>query len=350
MNRRLKIIDYFKGVSIILIIVCHISQVFNLPHYVSAVTSLGQMGCQIFFVLSGYTVTRSYYKNCPSIKSFYKKRWLSLAPGYWLSITITVLIGVITICLTGTNQLDTSLRPGDIIINFCLLNGIAPTDANNSVFRGGWFIGTLSVFYFLYPLLFKGYTRYGNIFLYKCIIVCIITSCLLFLLTGNIYSGCGGFLYFSFVNQFPPFILGILLYRNSINNKNAKVKTLLLFLLFLMLFYLPFFPFRAVLVPFVFSLSFVDFLIVFWNKRLLCCRLLSQVGLLSYPMFLVHIFFVWDIPKFIFKPILLLNPTFCIVWCIISIILVYYVSVIYNKVIIFFSNIIESIMSIRVLK
>lgn len=329
-NDRLKIIDYFKGISIIMIFVCHIVQVFDVYPLIGAISSFGRMGCQIFFVLSGYTTAMSYEKK--HIKTFYTKRLLSLIPGYWLSILLTVIISFVTIIVSGTNQLGTSLKVGDIIINLLLLNGIVPTEANNMVFRGGWFIGTLFVLYSLFPLLHKGYKKYDSIFLYGCIIGSIIISALLFLYQGNVYSGCSGFLYFSFINQLPPFVLGILMYHNMMNKKKLALKSLLLFVISIVLFYFSV-PFRAVFIPFIFSLSFIYFLRLLWLKKLLCCKFITKVGKLSYPMFLLHIFVIWDIPRLILSQFLSLNIFTCIVWGIISFFIVYYFSIAYNKLI-----------------
>ena len=145
---RLEIIDVFKGVSIIAIYLCHIVQVFEVPSVVSNIFSFGRMGCQMFFVLSGYTIALSYEKNRPSLMSFYKKRWLSLAPGYWLSILFSIILSLSTVFISGSNLLGTSLKSSDIIIN--VLNGLVPTEANNMVFRGG--VVCRYNFYSLYAL------------------------------------------------------------------------------------------------------------------------------------------------------------------------------------------------------
>lgn len=136
-GNRLQIIDYFKGISIVVIFLCHLVQVFDTPPFISNIFSFGRMGCQLFFVLSGYTIALSYDNSCSNLMTYYKKRWLSLAPGYWFSIFATYLLALSTVFIFGSNLLGTSLRCGDIIINLLLLNGIVPTEANNLVFRGG---------------------------------------------------------------------------------------------------------------------------------------------------------------------------------------------------------------------
>lgn len=287
---RLEIIDYFKGLAIIMIIVCHITQVFDIPSPLSSMSSFGRMGCQIFFLLSGFTITMSFDKSCSKLMDFYKKRWLGLAPGYWLSILITVILSAVTILITGKNQLGTSLKFEGIIVNMLLLNGLVPTDANNLIFRGGWFVGTLTILYLIYPFLHKGERKYGNPFLYGCIVSSMLISAALFLLTDKVYSSCGDFLYFSFINQLSPFVLGILLYRNVEQGKYDKLKSFVFFILSVLCFFYPV-PFRAVIVPFFFSLSVFYLLKVLWDKKLPIRSLLCHFGELSFPIFLLHIVF-----------------------------------------------------------
>lgn len=342
-DSRIEIIDYFKGVSIIAIFLCHLVQAFELPSFVSDITSFGRMGCQMFFVVSGYTTALSYDKNNPSLITFYKKRWLSLAPGYWLSLLVTIILALITVHVSGANLLGTSLKTGDIFINFLLLNGLVPTQANNLVFRGGWFVGSLFILYTLYPIMQFGYKKYGSIFLSLSIAAACIISAMSLIATGEINSGCGGFLYYSFVNQMPPFVLGIMIYHNVISGNKAKIKSLLFFVLSFVLFYVPICPFRAVCVPFFFSISFTYLLIALRNKKLYFSNLLCSVGKLSYPFYLLHIFFIWDIPQLIIKPLFPLKATACIIWAILSFCMVYFASIAYNKLIRLISNRLQNI-------
>lgn len=160
-------------------------------------------------------------------------------------------------------------------------------------------------------------------------------SVICFFSTGRIYSGCGGFWYFSFINQLPSYILGIMIYNetNNSENKNCALRTLLLFMTTLVLFYLPTIPLRSVFIPFGFSLSFFYILKALWNKSLVCCNILTKVGKLSYPIFLLHIFFIWDIPTLVLQPFLPLNTTTCIIYGVIAFFVVYFVSRYFNKLI-----------------
>lgn len=334
---RLEIIDYFKGLAIIMIIVCHLTQVFDIPSPLSSMSSFGRMGCQIFFLLSGFTITMSYDKSGSKLMTFYKKRWLGLAPGYWLSILITVILSAVTILITGKNQLGTSLTIEDIVLNLLLLNGLVPTEANNMVFRGGWFVGTLTMLYIIYPFLYRGERKYGNIFLYGCIFISMLISAALFLLTDKVYSSCGDFLYFCFINQLSPFVLGILLYRNLEIGKYDKLKSFVFFILSVLFFLYPV-PFRAVIVPYFFSLSVFYLLKVLWDKKLPLSKMLCRFGELSYPIFLLHIFIIWDIPILILSHFVPLNFGSCLLWGIVSLVIIYYAGRPYNQLIRMLTN------------
>ena len=304
------------------------------------------MSSKIFFLLSGFTITMSYDKSCSTLMTFYKKRWLGLAPGYWLSMLITLVLSAVTILITGKNQLGTSLKFESIVVNMLLLNGLVPTDANNLIFRGGWFVGTLTILYLIYPFLHKGERKYGNRFLYGCIVSSVLISAICFVVTNNISSPCGGFLYFSFINQLSPFVLGILLYRNLGPGKYDKLKSFVFFILSVLCFYYPV-PFRAVIVPFFFSLSVFYLLKVLWDKKLFLGNILCSFGMLSYPIFLLHIFFVWDVPNLILQHFIPLNWVTCLIWNTVSLICIYCVSKLYNNLINLFANKINKMISIK---
>ena len=45
-------VDFLKGIAILAVIIVHIAQTFILPLIVSNIAKLGQLGCQLFFVIS----------------------------------------------------------------------------------------------------------------------------------------------------------------------------------------------------------------------------------------------------------------------------------------------------------
>lgn len=80
--------DALKGVAILAVIAIHTSQSFNLPMLIGSITKMGQLGCQLFFVVSGFTIANSWYSKEQKASVFYIRRWKSIAPGYYIMILI----------------------------------------------------------------------------------------------------------------------------------------------------------------------------------------------------------------------------------------------------------------------
>ena len=59
MNNRLKSLDILKGIAITMVVLVHYNQSY--ANNINAF-KFGQMGCQVFFVLSGFSVTSSFCK------------------------------------------------------------------------------------------------------------------------------------------------------------------------------------------------------------------------------------------------------------------------------------------------
>lgn len=60
MQKRNPLVDIFKGIAIIMVIIVHSAQTFELPEGINYIPKFGQMGCQIFFLLSSFTMIYSF--------------------------------------------------------------------------------------------------------------------------------------------------------------------------------------------------------------------------------------------------------------------------------------------------
>ena len=58
--KRNPLVDIFKGIAIMMVILVHSAQTFGLPEGVNYIPKLGQLGCQIFFLLSSFTIIYSF--------------------------------------------------------------------------------------------------------------------------------------------------------------------------------------------------------------------------------------------------------------------------------------------------
>ena len=92
-NEKIEYFAILRGVAIIAIIFTHIHQIFDLPAYVRISPRFGQMGCQVFFLISGFFAYNPSYIYRERVmlnpaKEYYKKRLKRIAPGYWLTVII----------------------------------------------------------------------------------------------------------------------------------------------------------------------------------------------------------------------------------------------------------------------
>lgn len=113
----------------------------------------------------------------------------------------------------------------NVLTNVALVHGLYPP-SNNIIVPGGWSIGTEALFYALFPLTMSFSLHCYN--QYKKSVVFLPVAALLGSLTiqSVIYSTTGqvvannNFIYFSRLNQFPVFVLGITAY--FLNGKASK--------------------------------------------------------------------------------------------------------------------------------
>lgn len=84
-------LDFLKGIAILMVIIVHTSQRVNMTQGYSNIAMLGQLGCQMFFVISGFSLSSSFAHN-HSLGRFYWNRFISIAPGYYIAIIISILV------------------------------------------------------------------------------------------------------------------------------------------------------------------------------------------------------------------------------------------------------------------
>ena len=128
--------DFLKGIAILMIITIHTSQSFELSPIVRLIPTLGDQGCQIFFFITGYLLCLSSSRRRDDYKSYMKRRFLRVAPGFWLTMTVAIVISSLSVIITGENYTETSLNPIVWILSALLLHGLAPYVSDLVVVRG----------------------------------------------------------------------------------------------------------------------------------------------------------------------------------------------------------------------
>ncbi|WP_197470062.1 acyltransferase, partial [Oleiphilus sp. HI0117] len=194
----------------------------------------GQMGVQLFFVVSAYTLCMSFDRRSGESRpllSFYTRRFFRIVPVYYLGI-----IGYFTY-----RSLMASIKAGDLVIpeqysvlntaaNVFFLHGLFPP-ANNSIVPGGWSIGTEMLFYLCFPLLFVFFNRRATSLLVSIAPLLVLFTVYFVFYFGNVLIANNSFVYFSLLNQAPVFLVGIALYfflnRGTIDVNRLQLRSVI---------------------------------------------------------------------------------------------------------------------------
>lgn len=288
-------IDSVRGIAILMVIAVHLSQQFvHMAPVFRAVSAFGQMGVQLFFVASAYTLFRSADRRGQGknwISNFYIRRLFRVAPLYWIGILLYASLNYFqrnVLNMTNYNGFEYSLS--SILANATLVHGLVPS-AFNSVVPGGWSIGTEMIFYALFPALFavlsKINKRIGVVGLAVFVIFAFVCDLVLSFLVGP-YSN-NGFWFCFIVNQMPVFLIGAMLYYATARDIFMP-HPLRDFLLFLAIGAVGYFCLRfeyLVVLPLVCAVAFA-FLFNFLRGTVKRIGLLERIGQVSYSMYVFH--------------------------------------------------------------
>ena len=151
--KRNSTVDIMKMLAIVMVVACHTGQrIKDFPFYFEALLKIGQLGVQIFFVMTAYLccVTSRKY----NYQTYVGKKYFRLAPTYYFGIIMYVTLFVVITALSLPVRIYTNNNLYDVLINFTLLNNFIPS-ACNSVVPGGWSISCIWIFFLTFPFLFK---------------------------------------------------------------------------------------------------------------------------------------------------------------------------------------------------
>lgn len=167
MTRRITSIAYIRGISALLIFVCHIlfiSGAFEISMWFNT-------GVPLFFIISAYLLS---LKKIDSHKKFYCRRFKSIFPSYWIYLAAIVL------CLIVVG------RAPDVKSIICYGLGLSGFTTDTCVLGLGhlWFISVLLLCYLLTPLLHRLIKDRSGVPMYATIAVIIALLTVIFLAIG----------------------------------------------------------------------------------------------------------------------------------------------------------------------
>jgi peptidoglycan/LPS O-acetylase OafA/YrhL len=305
-------IDALRGAAVLAVIFSHCPPlVINLPNYALDVASFGQMGVQLFFMVSAITLCLSFQQRLTdTAQTFFIRRVFRIAPLYYIGVVFYLFWGALKLTLTnGTFTVPPQYTFVGIVSNLLFLHGFNPA-ANNNVVPGGWSIATEMAFYLVFPLLFRWQARLSLPKLVLTAWVVFIGNLFFQMLVFKIFGKSVDstfFLYCNFVNQFIVFVIGIVTFRQLSKGAPSKFGMFLAASSTIGSFYVlttaPKVGLNGAVFPALAALGF-SFGIVLLSKRHvqnLLWRTLVRIGKVSFSMYLFH-FFILDIIEIVLKP------------------------------------------------
>ena len=302
---KLKHIDSIRGIAILMVILVHTSQeINNLKGIPKLISNYGQMGVQLFFVASAYTLclsaSRKKNESQPLIK-YAIRRYFRIAPVYYFGILGYFLLSlVVSIYYNREMIVPAQYSFKNIASNLFFFNGFFKP-GNNNIVPGGWSIGTEMAFYVVFPILYFIASK-SLIKSFRNIIFFIIAGLVfsqIFLITlslKGILIENNNFLYYNLITQITVFILGIGYYSlNLLPNLKHRWKIDLFGFIFFT--YISIFLWRLninylfSLIPLVSGLSFVFLMEIFRKNELLNRNIIVKIGKISYSMYIIHFIF-----------------------------------------------------------
>jgi len=223
-----------------MVILVHTSQsVMELSVIATQLSAYGQMGVQLFFFASAFTLCHSWIGRAgekQKLLNYGIRRYFRVAPIYYIGIAIYCLSSI------SENYHRSQLAvPSEqysftnILANLFFLHGFYPP-ANNNIVPGGWSIGTEVSFYLVFPALISLFIKsdlnnFIKVFLFPLAILVISQLALLVICMYTEHKISNNtFIYYNLINQIPVFALGMSYYfstRNNLWSSNSTVINIL---------------------------------------------------------------------------------------------------------------------------
>lgn len=223
---RFNTLDFLRGIAILGVISVHASLSFPTEgNKINFLLSFGMYGVQLFYLVSAITMCLmwEYRIGDPTpVKNFYIRRFLRIAPLFWLAIPIYLSINGYEPSYWAPNGIGVT----QIVLTALFLHGLWP-DAINSVVPGGWSIAVEMTFYLIFPYLISKFKNKPDLYLYAAIFIWFLNTLFLRDYIGHFFSAqkfnlnpriIQDYLNLYFLNQAPVFFLGCWLYF-SLKNK-----------------------------------------------------------------------------------------------------------------------------------
>lgn len=154
-KERIFYLDFVRAIAVILILMTHYNAVYlnaGQPDKVFITAQIGNIyigdfGVSLFFIISGAALMYVYDEKC-ELKSFYKKRFLSLYPMFWIAYFIAFLYQFYV-----SKGINLTVPKCNILLTILGFDGYLAAVMPTFYILGEWFLGCIILIYIVFPLL-----------------------------------------------------------------------------------------------------------------------------------------------------------------------------------------------------
>lgn len=225
--KKIASLDFIRAASVLFIIIFHYCAVIlfdqkidiHITRYIFPL--FGALGVSFFIIISGGGIYNSIKKDF-CLKIFYKKRFLSIYPTYYVAYVITALLLFI---VSGRIVFQGDFSK--ILWTLLGLDGFLSSRIPTYYLIGEWFLGFIIIMYLLFPIIRFFYIKN------KYLTFLAATALSLFSVHYNSFLHENIFLWnkrdiWNPIARLPEFILGMFLFEIISENKKLTIKAITL--------------------------------------------------------------------------------------------------------------------------
>lgn len=301
---KFEFVDVLRGLAVLMVIVVHHGQKFQAIGNAYYVIAFGQMGVQLFFLASAFTLCHSWSSRGGgegAYRDFLIRRFFRIAPLYYLAIPLYYVLYRYV-----KHDGFAVYTPLNVGLNLAFLQSFRE-EAMNGIVPGGWSIGVEMLFYLIFPALFgliSGWVQAGRWALVWALPVAVTALCTLVWLTLPVDKEL---MYYGLPNQLPVFLTGMAAYFavragwKPVPRRDAAGAAglgALAYLLFLGTYLAPFPRLCLALLPLAAALSFACVLSLARRYATTApARVIARIGQVSFSIYIFHFIFAWPVSQ-----------------------------------------------------
>lgn len=290
-------IDGLRAVAVLGVIFYHLDIIF----YSKRLLPGGFVGVDIFFVISGFLITKIIYNNLQtntfSFVEFYVKRIKRIIPLLFFIILISIFFFYPILYRDSFDEYIKSLLATILFSSnlfFYFQDSYWGEPAIFKPFLHTWSLGVEEQFYIIYPLiliyLYKN--RFNNI---KVLLSIAIVSFILLLYCETFDKDAIFYLIFFRIWEFIVGSIAVFIVNNTKEKYSLTTSNLFnaIGLILILISFLIFYPEEGNYYKLIMPVAGAFFIILFYNKNSITYKLLSNkilvfIGLISYSLYLWH--------------------------------------------------------------